>query len=79
MRRIDAKEVRNSMQTGRKIRLLPTAKQEALFWKSAGVARWAYNYFLEQQEHAYQAYLENGEYAIKISIKRNASNSWRKS
>ena len=49
------------MQTGRKIRLLPTPKQEELFWKSAGVARWAYNYFLEEQEKVYSAYLENGE------------------
>ena len=45
----------------KKIRLLPTPKQEQLFWKSAGVARWAYNYFLEEQEKVYQAYLENGE------------------
>ena len=49
------------MQIGRKIRLLPTPKQEELFWKSAGVARWAYNYFLEQQQKVYVAYLENGE------------------
>ena len=49
------------MQTARKIRLLPTPEQENLFWKSAGVARWAYNYFLEQQQQVYQTYLENGE------------------
>ncbi|WP_289757492.1 helix-turn-helix domain-containing protein, partial [Thomasclavelia cocleata] len=29
----------------RKIRLKPTPEQEILFRKSAGVARWAYNYF----------------------------------
>ena len=46
------------MQTARKIRLLPTPKQEELFWKSAGVARWAYNYFLSEQEKQYQIYLE---------------------
>ena len=49
------------MQTARKIRLLPTVEQEILFWKSAGVARWAYNYFLEEQQKVYSAYLENGE------------------
>ena len=49
------------MQTARKIRLLPTPEQERLFWKSAGVARWAYNYFLEEQQKVYSAYLENGE------------------
>ena len=27
-----------------KIRLKPTKEQETLFWKSAGTARWAYNY-----------------------------------
>ena len=49
------------MQTARKIRLLPTPEQEELFWKSAGVARWAYNYFLSEQEKQYQIYLEHGE------------------
>ena len=32
-----------------------------MFWKSVGVARWAYNYFLEQQQKVYLTYLENGE------------------
>ena len=37
-----------------KIRLLPTREQEILFWKSAGTARWAYNYFLNANEQAYR-------------------------
>lgn len=37
-----------------KIRLLPTREQEILFWKSAGTARWAYNYFLNASEKAYK-------------------------
>ena len=37
-----------------KIRLLPTKEQETLFWKSAGTARWAYNYFLSANEQAYK-------------------------
>ena len=45
----------------KKIRLKPTPEQEILFWKSAGVARWAYNYFLSENERAWQEYLANGE------------------
>lgn len=44
-----------------KIRLLPTPEQEALFRESAGVARWAYNYFLSENERIYQEYVSNGE------------------
>ena len=44
-----------------RIRLLPTKEQEILFWKSAGTARWAYNYFLEANEKAYKEWLVNGE------------------
>ena len=44
-----------------KIRLLPTKEQEILFWKSAGTARWAYNYFLEANNATYKAWLENGK------------------
>ena len=49
------------MQRAVKIRLLPTKEQEILFWKSAGTARWAYNYFLEANETAYKTWLENGK------------------
>lgn len=49
------------MQKGKKIRLLPTLEQEILFWKSAGIARWAYNYFLSENEELYQEYLKNGQ------------------
>ena len=42
----------------KKIRLIPTPKQEILFRKSAGVARWAYNYFLSENERIYQQYLK---------------------
>ncbi|AEB77397.1 transposase (plasmid) [Clostridium botulinum] len=41
-----------------KIKLKPTKEQEVLFWKSAGVARWSYNYFLSESERHYQEYLE---------------------
>jgi len=36
----------------KKIKLSPTKKQETLFWQSAGIGRWAYNYALgRRQEH----------------------------
>lgn len=41
-----------------KIKLNPTKEQEILFWKSAGVARWSYNYFLAESERHFQEYLE---------------------
>lgn len=53
------------MQRAVKIRLLPTKEQEILFWKSAGTARWAYNYFLEANEKAYKEWLENGKVGKK--------------
>ena len=40
-----------------KIKLKPTKEQEVLFWKSAGTARWAYNYFLSESENHYMEYL----------------------
>lgn len=48
-----------------KIRLLPTLEQEILFRKSAGVARWSYNYFLSENEKVYQKYLDNDKVGVK--------------
>ena len=71
------KKREGAMETARKIRLLPTPEQEQLFWKSAGVARWAYNYFLAEQQ-VYQAYLENGKtgphYAKETEIRKYINN-----
>lgn len=47
------------MLTGRKIRIKPTPEQELLFKKSAGTARWAYNFFLAENERVSDEYLEN--------------------
>ena len=41
-----------------RIKLKPTKEQEVLFWKSAGTARWAYNYFLCESENHYSEYLK---------------------
>ncbi len=53
------------MLLAKKIRLKPTPEQEVLFRKSAGVARWAYNYFLSEKEHVWQEYLANGKTGSK--------------
>lgn len=49
----------------KKIRLTPTPEQEVLFRKSAGVARWAYNFCLSEKERAYKEYLDNGKQGNK--------------
>lgn len=46
------------MIIAKKIKLNPTKEQERLFWKSAGTARWAYNFFLAENERHYSEYLE---------------------
>ncbi len=53
------------MLLSKKIRLKPTPEQEIVFRKSAGVARWAYNYFLSEKERVYQEYLANGKTGAK--------------
>lgn len=49
------------MILSRKIRLKPTPEQEILFWKSAGVARWAFNFYLAENERIWKEYLDNGK------------------
>ena len=53
------------MLSAKKIRLKPTPEQEIVFRKSAGVARWAYNYFLSENDRVWQEYLANGETGVK--------------
>lgn len=50
-----------------KIKLKPTKEQEVLFWKSAGTARWAYNYFLCESENHYSEYLKGNRKTKTIS------------
>ena len=54
------------MLLSKKIRLKPTPEQEILFRKSAGISRWAYNYFLSENERIYQEYLKNGKTGEKF-------------
>lgn len=70
------------MLLAKKIRLKPTHEQEALFWKSAGVARWAYNYFLSENKKAYKEYLDNGKTGVKYisggDIRKYINNTLKK-
>lgn len=53
------------MLMSKKIRLKPTNNQVILFWKSAGVSRWSYNYYLSENESAYKNYVKNGNVGVK--------------
>lgn len=65
------------MYLTKKIRLLPTPEQEKLFWKSAGVARWSYNFFLSYNQEKYKEWLEDNtkEKFIKESEVRKYINN----
>ena len=63
------------MLLARKIRLLPTKEQEILFRKSAGVARWSYNYFLAENERIYK---EEHRYASGCEIRKYINNTLKK-
>ncbi|MGL5151462.1 MAG: RNA-guided endonuclease InsQ/TnpB family protein [Clostridium sp.] len=58
-----------------KIKLNPTREQEILFWKSAGVARWAYNYFLSESERYYN---ENSKSIKESDVRKNINNVLKK-
>lgn len=58
---VSPKSQKTARLRGKRIRLHPTPDQEVLFWRSAGTARWAFNYFLSEQEKAYEEYLKRGK------------------
>lgn len=76
----------NKIYRSVKIRLLPTKEQEILFWKSAGVARWSYNYFLSESYKVYQEWLNDNSKPKHISeqevrkyinnILKNTTHTW---
>ncbi len=70
------------MRKAKKIRLKPTLEQETLFWKSVGTARWAYNYFLSENERVYKEYIENGKNGMKYrsgaEIRKYINNTLKK-
>ena len=59
------------MLLAKKIRLLPTEQQEVLFWKSAGVARWSFNYFLAKNERVYR---EHHKYLSGNEVRKYINN-----
>lgn len=64
-----------------KIKLKPTKEQEVLFWKSAGVARWAYNYFLSESENYYNEHLKgnrNTKTIKECDIRKHINNVLKK-
>lgn len=70
------------MLLAKKIRLLPTKEQEILFWKSAGVARWSFNYFLAENKRVYEEehkYLSGNEVRKYINnVLKKTTHTWLK-
>lgn len=65
----------------KKIRLLPTVEQEKLFWKSAGVARWSYNFFLSYNQEKYNEYLEDNtkkKFVSECDVRKYTNNILKK-
>ena len=63
------------MLLAKKIRLFPTEEQEILFRKSAGVARWSYNYFLAENERVYR---EEHRYLSGLELRKYINNVLKK-
>ena len=59
----------NKIYRSVRIRLLPTKEQDILFWRSVGVARWSYNYFLSESYRVYKEWLEDNSKPKYISEK----------
>lgn len=69
------------MYLTKRIRLLPTAEQEKLFWKSAGVARWSYNFFLSYNQEKYNEYLEDNtkeKFISECNVRKYINNVLKK-
>ena len=63
------------MYRAMRIRLIPTAEQEILFRKSAGTARWAYNYFLSENRRTYE---QTGKGISEDAIRKHINNVLKK-
>ena len=74
------------MLVGKRIRLIPTEEQEILFRKSAGIARWSWNYFLNKQIEHYclfkqglveKSYIKEGDIRKEITqLKKLEEYNW---
>ena len=70
------------MYLTKRIRLLPTAEQEKLFWKSAGIARWSYNFFLSYNQEKYNEYLKDNtkeKFVAEGDVRKYINNVLKKS
>lgn len=64
-----------------RIKLNPTSEQELLFKKSAGVARWSYNYLIARKEEHYNAFkqgLTNEKFINETEIRKYINNVLKK-
>ena len=71
----------NKIYRSVKIRLLPTKEQEVLFWKSVGVARWSYNFFLGYNQEKYKEWLEDNtkeRFASESDVRKYINNVLKK-
>lgn len=75
------------MLRGVKIALDLTDEQEQQMWKSAGVARWSYNYAITREKEHYSNYLKDNtlpktlsEGAIRkeLTVLKNTTHPWLK-
>ena len=71
----------NKIYRSVKIRLLPTKEQEVLVWKSVGVARWSYNFFLGYNQEKYKEWLEDNtkeRFASESDVRKYINNVLKK-
>lgn len=75
------------MLRGMKIALNLTDEQEKQMWKSAGVARWSYNYAITREKEHYSNYLKDntlpktlseGEIRKELTVLKNTTHPWLK-
>ena len=75
------------MLRGMKIALNLTDEQEQQMWKSAGVARWSYNYAITRDREHYSNYLEDntlpkslteGQIRKELTVMKHTTHPWLK-
>ena len=59
------------MILAKKVRLKPTKEQEQQLWKSAGTARWTYNWVLNRQEENYK---QGGKFISDNDLRKEITN-----
>lgn len=67
------------MILAKKVRVFPTKEQEHQLWKSAGTARYVYNWVLERQEENYENggnFIEDGDLRKEITQLKKTELKW---